>query len=326
MIRASAPGKLMLAGEYVVVERATPALAVSVDRRLEIDVEAQVGTGGWRITSEALNLRDAPIEKAPFINEALARVPGAPKAGRITVRSTLGAGPDKPGLGSSAALSVAAFAAFARLAGHNGLPDLAPLIAAHRAAQGGRGSGYDIAACLHGGVIVFTPVPGKPDEPPRVERIEWPKGLHAAVFKTKKGASTMHMLSRMASWRDEDPETLDACIDPLAIETEDLISAFRAGDVDRLLTACAQVQEELGVLDRLGEVGILTSATLQLHGVIEDAGCVGRTAGAGGGDCVWALTDDPKSLERATAGARELGYERLELQLAGPGLRVGDEA
>ena len=324
MIRASAPGKLMLAGEYVVVERATPALSIAVDRRVEVDAEALDGSAGWRITSDTLNLRDATLDKVPVIAEALARVPGAPRAGRLTVRSQLGAGADKPGLGSSAALCVASYAAFARLAGLNGLPDLAPLIAAHRASQGGRGSGFDVASCLHGGLIVFMPVPDRPDDPPRVERIPWPKGLHAAVFKTRKGASTVHMLARMASWRDEDPETLDACLDPLAIETEELVSAFRVGDVDRLLTACAQVQEELGVLDRLGEVGILPSGVLQLHGVIEDAGCVGRTSGAGGGDCVWALSDDPRALERAAVGAKELGFERLELQLAGPGLRVDE--
>ncbi|MFO0751673.1 MAG: hypothetical protein U1F43_39300, partial [Myxococcota bacterium] len=259
MIRASAPGKLMLAGEYVVVERGTPALAVSVDQRVTVEVEAEPA-GGWRVTSEGEGLVDAPLAQVPFLAEALARVPGAPRAGRLVVRSQIGTGANKPGLGTSAALCVAAFAAFHRLAGNHTPPDLVPIIAAHRAAQGGRGSGYDVAACLVGGVTIFTPGPGT--NPPRVERIGWPKGLYGAVFKARRGSSTAGMLTRVAAWREEDPDTLDACLDPLAVETEELVHAFRAGDVERILTACAQTQEELGVLDRLGDIGILSGGTL----------------------------------------------------------------
>lgn len=327
MIRVSVPGKLMLAGEYVVVERGTPALAVAVDRRMIVEVEADPAAPpdkGWRITSESVGLTDAPISQSPFVAEAFARVPTAPKAGKLVVKTQLGMGSEKPGLGTSAALCVAAYAAFHRLAGHRGPPDLGPIIGAHRAAQGGRGSGYDVAACLVGGVTVFTP--GLGAENPKVERIGWPKGLHAAVFKARRGSSTAGMLTRVAAWREEDPDTLDACLDPLAAETEELIAAFRAGDVERILTACAQVQEELGVMDRLGDVGILSGGTLQLGGIIEDSGCVARTAGAGGGDSVWALSEDPQALERATLGARELGFERLDIQFPGTGLHVGDEA
>ncbi len=239
------------------------------------------------------------------------------------MRSSLGAGGDKPGLGSSAAVCVAGFAAFMQLAGRTTAPDIQALIDAHRAAQGGVGSGYDVAASLEGGVTIFTPAPI--GTAPRVERLAWPKGLFAAVFKAHRGASTAHMLRRVAAWREEDPETLDACLEPLAIESEELVAAFRAGYVDRILLAAAQVQEELAVMDRLGDLGILGGGQLQLHGVIEDSGCVGRTAGAGGGDCVWALADDPQALERAKASASELGYEDLDLRFPGPGLHIGDE-
>lgn len=321
MIRASAPGKLMLAGEYVVVERGTPALAVAVDRR--VTVEAHVdSSGGWRVTSEAAGLSDAPVSQSPFIAEALARVPGVPRSGRLVVTSQAALGPDKAGLGTSAALCVAAFAAFHRLAGNLGPPDLAPIIGAHRAAQGGRGSGYDVATSLLGGIAIFTP--GLGVEAPKVERVPWPKGLVATVFKSRRGASTSAMLARVAAWREEDPDTLDACLDPLAIETEELVNAFRSGDVERFLTACAQVQEELGAMDRLGDLGVLAGGTLQLAGVIEDAGCVARTSGAGGGDSVWALSDDPRALERASQGAKELGFERLDVSFPGSGLLVED--
>ncbi|MCC6625738.1 MAG: hypothetical protein IT385_31170 [Deltaproteobacteria bacterium] len=317
-VRASAPGKLMLAGEYVVVERGTPSLAVALDARVTVEATVTDGTG-WTVTSERMLLVDEPLQRVPVLSEALARVDGAPRAGRLLVRSELGAGDDKPGLGSSAALCVAGFAAFSRLAGRPEPYDLRTMIQVHKAAQGGLGSGYDVAAALEGGVTIFMP---RGEGGPKIERVPWPSGLLAAVFKASRGASTHHMLRRVVAWRDEDPETLDACLEPLAIETEELIAAFRRGDVEHILTAAAQVQEELVVMDRLGDLGIMAGGQLQLHGVIEDAGCVGRTSGAGGGDCVWALSDDPAAIARARTNAIELGFQPLALEFPGVGLTL----
>ncbi|MCC6623290.1 MAG: hypothetical protein IT385_18675 [Deltaproteobacteria bacterium] len=321
-VRVSAPGKLMLAGEYVVVERGTPALSVAVEHRVTLEATVREAPG-WSVTSEALGFVEEPLYRVPVLAEALARVPGAPRGGHVLVRSALGAGPEKPGLGSSAAVCVAGFAAFTRLLGTGAEPSLLTIIEAHRAAQGGMGSGYDVATALHGGLIVFEPA--APGAAPKVEPLAWPTGLVAAVFKAHRGASTIDMLRRVAAWRDEDPETLDACLEPLAIETEELVAAFRKGDVERVLTAAAQVQEELGVMDRMGDLGILSGGQIQLHGVIEDSGCVGRTSGAGGGDCVWALADDPEAITRAMSSARELGFTCLDLRFPAAGLRIGED-
>lgn len=324
MIRASAPGKLMLAGEYVVVERGIPALAVAVDRRLTVEVVPDAGRRQWLVTSPALALKDAQLKAVPVLAEVIARVPGLPPGGRITVSSQLGEGADKPGLGGSAALCAAAIAACWRLSGASGPPDVQLAIAAHRAAQGGRGSGYDVAAVMQGGLTLFRP--GDGHSPASVEALPWPKGLHAAVFRAGRGSSTVDLLGRMASWRDEDPESFDACIEPLAAETLSLIAAFRSGNVPQILDGLAQVQEELQTMDRIGELGILAGGQCQLLGLIEDAGAIARTSGAGGGDCAWALTDDPERLTAVATAAAELGFKRLEVQLGGPGLRVGDDA
>jgi len=309
----------MLAGEYVVVERGTPSIAVAVEDRIWVEATPSDSGSGWTVTSERLGFVDEPLQKVPVLAEALARIDGAPPRGRLVVHSALGAGPDKPGLGSSAALCVAGFAALSQLVGRTAPLDLKTLIQVHRAAQGGLGSGYDVAAALEGGVTIFSP---RGEGGPRLEKVSWPAGLCAAVFKASRGSSTHHMLRRVAAWREEDPETLDACLEPLAIETEELVAAFRRGDVEHILTAAAQVQEELAVMDRMGDLGIMAGGQLQLHGVIEDAGCVGRTSGAGGGDCVWALADDPQAIVRARANALELGFVALDVRFPGPGLLV----
>ncbi len=349
---ASAPGKLMLAGEYVVAERSAPALAIAVDRRLEVEVDAldpddgllrsvapASNSGGkpsallarWVVTSEGMGLVDAPVHHVPVLTEVLARIPGIPPAGRITIRSQLGVGEFKPGLGGSAALCAAAFSALWRISGAVGPPDLDVAIAAHRAAQGGRGSGYDVATAMHGGLVVFHPgqlARGRHNATAaRIERIAWPEGLYAAAFGTGRSASTTDLLARVETWREEDAESFEACIEPLAAETVTLIDAFRVGEVHRILDAAAQVQEELATMDRIGDLGIMGGGQLQLNGAIEDHGAVGRTAGAGGGDCAWALTDDPDLLVRLTDALKGMGFVRIAPlggPLGGPGVRVGE--
>lgn len=323
---ASAPGKLMLAGEYVVVERGVPALSVAIGRRLTVECATATpgdlrvaigGQQGWTVTSPALSLVDEPAHKVPVLAEVLHRIPGVPPTGRLTITSELG-GADKPGLGSSAALAAAAAMALWRHLGHAGEPELDLTIAAHRAAQGGRGSGYDVATAVRGGLVVFHPAPrgraqghtaGTPPSP-RIERLSWPTGLHAAAFSTGRSASTTDLLARVETWREEDEESFDACIGPLAAETLAFIDAFRAGQVRAILDAAAQVQEELATMDRIGDLGIMGGGQLQLLGAIEDLGAIGRTSGAGGGDCAWALTDDPERLEAVARSLTALGFVR----------------
>ncbi len=108
-----------------------------------------------RAPAEALALAPSRVGAA-----ASSRV-GAVGAARIDIDSSAFFSPDgtKRGFGSSAAVAVGLCAALLRL---GGLEDEAleaaifpAALAAHRQAQGGRGSGYDVAASRYGGVGLF---------------------------------------------------------------------------------------------------------------------------------------------------------------------------
>ena len=53
MIRAKAPGKLYIAGEYAVVEPGQPAVLVAVDRYLTVHLEVGVAASVGRVHSSA---------------------------------------------------------------------------------------------------------------------------------------------------------------------------------------------------------------------------------------------------------------------------------
>lgn len=130
MIEVLAPGKLVVVGEYAVLDGGG-AVVAAVDR----------GVRCVRTDADPLEIVTPGDDR--FVREALR---GAPAA-----RYTFSAWnpvdlPDKPGFGGSAAATVAAVVAA-------GLPP-ARAYAAHAAVQGG-GSGVDVFAALSGGVRRF---------------------------------------------------------------------------------------------------------------------------------------------------------------------------
>lgn len=124
-----APGKLVIAGEYAVLDGA-PALVLAIDRGVRCEVRPGRGV-------------QTPDGDDRYVRGALE---GAPEAlYRFSAENPVDL-PGKPGFGGSAAACVAACLA----AGRPGQD----AFALHREAQGG-GSGIDVAASLVGGLVRF---------------------------------------------------------------------------------------------------------------------------------------------------------------------------
>jgi phosphomevalonate kinase len=192
IVTASAPGKLVLTGEYAVLEGA-PALVMAIDRRARValrDADAgygfdapELGISGarcrfdragrlqWADGAEGrrLGLVTAALEAvavagipAPFRAEldthgffaASVRSSAGSATGSYNASTTFAPCRIKLGLGSSAALLVALAGAVCAHEGRSA-PSAAALIAAHRGLQHGRGSGLDIAASLTGGLLRY---------------------------------------------------------------------------------------------------------------------------------------------------------------------------
>ncbi|MCB9729224.1 MAG: hypothetical protein H6744_19245 [Deltaproteobacteria bacterium] len=315
MIVASAPGKLMLAGEYAVAERLSPALAVATDLRVEVRVTP--GGEGIRVSAPALGLSEVPPARTPVVAAAILACGFAGPAS-LHIQSQLGSGPDKPGLGASAALTVAVMGALREAMGAGPL-ELHDAIAAHRSLQDGLGSGYDVATALHGGLVRFDPADG------RALTLAWPAGLHAVVLSTGRGASTTAMLKRLDAARRRDPAGVGRQLGAHARASRALVAAFESGDAHAVLRAAAAAEQSLDTLDRSAGVGIASGGQAELRRAIEAAGAVARTSGAGGGDSTWALALDEAVAERAAQRAGQLGYGRLAAGFPGEGLRVSAE-
>ena len=169
----SVPGNLLLAGEYLVLDEGGQGLAVAVEPRLNAKASASPD-GVWSIRAimgekrllwQADGNTDLPLAGAMISSCATAlEVRGKPMPPPLAIEVDSSAffapGGRKAGFGSSAAAAVAIAMLIGRTAGLEAgeLIDFTAdaALAGHRASQGGRGSGYDVFASLHGGCGIFT--------------------------------------------------------------------------------------------------------------------------------------------------------------------------
>jgi len=282
---ARAPGKLLLTGAYAVLEGA-PAIVVGVDRYAVAD-------GATHDDAPSVELR-AALEVAPKVDV-----------------SSLYEGTSKLGLGSSAAALVAALGV--RLAERGS--DLAdPAVretifararSAHAAAQGG-GSGVDIAASVHGGVLEYRLKGDRAERTP----VELPPGLHVSAFFSGTSARTSELRGRVDALRERSPRLHAECMDALEDAAERAAVAVRGGDGKGFLSACHDTARGLEALGRAADAPIVRESAKELLVLASLEGAVFFPSGAGGGDVFVFVGVAPPS-EPFKASAERLAWKSV---------------
>ena len=256
---ASAPGKIVLAGEYAVLWGA-PAICMAVDRRAVATV-GPLTDGECRVMTPGFSGPDRFR-----IIDAVAR--GTRPSRDIELdTSAFMSGDRKIGIGSSAALTVALLAAL------EGRVDVfAEALDAHRRLQQGAGSGIDVAAAVHGGLFEY-------EMPTRaVRRLAWPNGLAFRVIWTGVPSSTESQLARLARSATQPSRSA------LLLAAPRIRDAWCSGDADAIL---AEYLGYVGVLRQFSvdhDLGIFDAGHDELTDAAMVDGLVYKPAGAGGGD------------------------------------------
>lgn len=334
-IEATAPGKLVVLGEYAVLE-GVPALVLAVDRRVRVSL-APAGGDTWVIAAPTLSKQArlrvraggvawgtaTPVELA-WVGTLLEHVPFRRRlpACRVELASDalylLRPGTrTKLGLGSSAALVVALLGALHALAGLPP-PTLGEAIGAHRAIQGGRGSGIDAAASLTGGLVRFQRDAGGA----RAARVSLPGGLQWCCTYSGTPASTPSMLGQVAAWRAREPDGFARQMRELATISARGIDAVAANDADAF---CRTLRDYMQALARFGEsagVDIASAPHRELGAIAAASGCVYKSCGAGGGDVGVTFAAEDGALQAFRTRAARAGYHVIDLHAARHGLLV----
>ena len=315
MTQASAPGKIVLWGEYAVLAGA-PAGVLALNTYANVTA-APSPDNRWHFSSAGFNANPASCDSQDLPTQPAAGFVGAilehwqitslhQCADPLSIHtdsSAFFAGSQKLGLGSSAAVCTATYSLLCELTDREAT--LTEAMAIHKHWQGGKGSGLDIASVWHGGLIPFQAGAAAP--------ATLPADLHWQVIFSGKSAGTKDHIASFDAWRQKANNT------PL----DHLVKASTAlcAKPPRL-AELAHYCEVLKSFDAAANLNIFTHEHTRLGTLAAGSGVLYKPCGAGGGDIGIGFSDDPDALAVFRQRAAENGFLPLDLEMASHGVAL----
>jgi len=294
---ASAPGKIVLSGEYAVLSGA-PAICMAVQRRAIVTITDSPGAKGTLATPGYAGA------DATAILDAVGKQWWQDRDIELDTRAFSEQG-KKIGLGSSAALVVALVAAMKPTS-----DVFVTALEAHRRFQGGAGSGVDVAAAVHGGLIEYEMPSG------HVRSLAWPEGLEMRVLWTGVSASTSAKLDKLAATRSQ------ASRAALGESAKRMAEAWRSGDAGTVLDEYASYVSVLRQFSLDHDLGIFDAGHDELTDAATIDNLVYKPAGAGGGDIGVLFGQDPAALDAFVGAHRDQIHDVVACELDPAGVHV----
>ena len=303
---STAPGKLILTGEYAVLDGA-PALVIAVNRRVVARVRGPVPAGSSPfLVAVADELAARRGKDDPSVKAAM---------GIAVDSSAFYDGPTKLGLGSSAAVTVAATRLALAEAGEGARAEVLEIAtAAHATAQGARGargSGADIASAVHGGTIKF--------EGGRATKLgPWPEGLVLIPFFTGVSADTATLVARVMEARAASPTTVDAALTAVADASSAAIAPFTSRYTGTSTVVLGAFSLAAVAIDRLAiatGVALVPDCVKAARAAMAALGGTAKTTGAGGGDIGIAVIPSTADVTSARRALIQCGCQPLSLSV-----------
>lgn len=357
-IKIRTPGKLMVAGEFAVLEKNEAILVMAVDRYVETTIERATRNSvtfynfrlhkiGWyeetgKIVFHKKDSRFQFVQKAMEITfQYIKRYEQDLTPCHLLIKSNLddektGA---KYGLGSSAAVVtsvVHALLAFylREKATEETIFKLAAI--AHILVQG-NGSGADIAASTYGGLLRYTSFQAEwlleklnkcDDESSLVfeqwdylsiERLQFPENIETYVGWTGAPASTKSLVSQILQLRHTNRKAYDAFITASREAVSTIVRAIDQNDVPLFLRGISENRKALATIGDIANVPLETEKLRLLANSAEQLSGAGKFSGAGGGDCGLAFLPKGVDREKLFVMWAKANIKRLNLQLENNG-------
>lgn len=318
-VTVSAPGKLMLFGEHAVVYD-HPCLVTAVDQRIRLTAEiidspdfeleaSDVDVTNYKKPISELGKGDIP-KGAKFVEVAIKNIYekfSLKKGLRVTTTSEFSS---KFGFGSSSASTVCMVKAISELFDLT-LSDKDIFDLAYKTVLDiqGKGSGFDVAAATYGGTLYFV-TGGKVIKPLNIQ------GLPLIVGYSGVKADTVTLINKVKETFANKADRLQEIYSGMETIVEKAKPFVISGDwenVGSLMNENQKLLKELGVsIDKLDSM--ISSAT--------GAGAYGaKLSGAGGGDCMIALSLDSVR-SKVEKGIEQAGGEVIKVSTNAEGVRV----
>lgn len=352
-ITIQVPGKLMIAGEFAVLEPYHKLIAMAVNRFVYVDIKPsernqltleklQLTNLNWVFTNDQVKI-DSEDKRVDFVQEAmtiackyLAERGTTIENFSLRVKSELDdkSTGKKFGLGSSAAVVVGVITAILQ---YHMKKKPEPLLIfklaaiSHIAAQG-NGSGADVAASAYGGIIQYSSFQAdwlreKYEESHTLLELlemDWKylsikpitllEHIHIRVGWTGSPASTGNLVNQILQLKERNFNKYQDFLRDSEEAVEHFLKGVQTENLPQLLQGIKQNRAALVTVGKEAQTELETSMITQLCNLAEELGGAAKQSGAGGGDCGIAFMPSIESANHLTHVWEEAGIIPLELQ------------
>lgn len=347
------PGKLMVAGEFAVLEPGHSLVVMAVNRFVYVTVmdakENKVSLTDfnlinldWKYTGSQVQI-DSEDPRTDFVEKAMGVTLAYLKETGVNVTPVLLSVKSelddesglKYGLGSSAAVVTGVVSAILQKFIRSDLnKDVIFKLAsiAHVSVQG-NGSCADVAASTYGGILHYTAFQADwllelLDNELSIKRIvehEWdylsieevtlPKELEVCIGWTGTPASTGSLVKEIRKLKVNDQQSYDGFLHASESAVADILLGMKQDDSIRFLEGIEKNRRALASLGQSAGVAIETERLERLGDTAKSLGGAGKLSGAGGGDCGIAFVNSNAKIAALNEMWIEEGIKSLSMNV-----------
>ena len=351
-ITIKVPGKLMIAGEYAVLDQYQRLVVMAADKYLFATLQTSEENKLNLVNLDLPDLNwsfdedihiDSEDHRIRFVKEAMRVALTYAKEQDVTIpnfsleiRSELddisGA---KYGLGSSAAAVVGTVSSILTYL----LPEAPEAELVFKLASIANinvqqsGSGADIAASTYGGWLAYssfqaewlleelakktqslTRLVKRNWQYLKIEQLDFPENLHLCVGWTGSPASTTELVSQVRKIKHEKHADYAAFMVQSGTAVQGIIHGMKEQDAALILEGIQMNRQALKKLGEVAGVNIETADLTTLCNIAEENGGAAKPSGAGGGDCGIAIVSTAEQKEKVEAAWIAAGIQPLSIQ------------
>lgn len=351
-ITVKAPGKLMVAGEYAVLQQYQRLVVMAVNRYVYAELtdnetnildlsDLGLENIAWGQEEDGSVTIDTDDVRVEFVRKALelsctyvTEKEATLTPFRLKITSELDdTSGVKYGLGSSAAVTTAVVkSVLTKFLPEKPTEDEIFKLAAiaHIVVQG-NGSAADVASATYGGWIEFSSPQAewvleeyknarklsrlvKRDwQYLKVERLEVPDNLHICIGWTQKAANTKDYVKKIENMKHSKHIAFAEFMVQSSTAVQGVLHGMRENDLSIFNEGIQLNREVLQTLERIAGFCIETDELKTLCDLAEQYGGVAKPSGAGGGDCGIAFMPDETSAEKLKEAWKDAGIIALDL-------------
>ncbi len=309
--KASAPGKVILFGEHFVVY-GVKAILCAINKRVTVtaeNIEAKIisiksNIGDLKLQpNKAISEIDSPLK--PFYYLANKMIQNQNTGIKIIVESEIPLG---VGLGSSSACCVAGAAAISRLFSDTSKEKILELAIEAEKTIFQNTSGADCTVCTYGGIMEFNKENG-------YTKIKSEPNFHLVIANSNIEHSTKLVVNEVKSFKEKNEEEFSKLCDNETILVEEVLELLKENNTKKLGDKINQNQKYLEA------IGVSNEKIKEMILIGMKSSFGAKITGAGGGGCIFALTDET-NLNETINQFRNKSYECFSVKIDLKGLNT----